>query len=211
MKLLLGSRFFSANGNFVGWRRLPFAFVSFRQALQRRLWGQYPRLPWIPFSAIHAIETVLKPNWIVWEIGSGYSTLWLADRVRSIVSLEYSREWFELLSATIAAEKLENVDLRHVECMERFEGLVDGALDFLFIDSGHRTQCLEKGFCKVKPGGYLYLDNWDNKLFWEGATAYLESVKEQIAGISTFIDYVPALVSVNEGLLIQKRIEPKSA
>ncbi len=163
-------------------------------------------MPWIPFSATTALGHIIRPDWIVREIGAGYSTLWFADRVQSIVSIEHSREWFKLLSAIVAAEKLENVDLRHDDRFMRFvREPAEESLDLLFIDGGPRTKCLEYGFPKVKPGGYLYLDNWENEEFWWGASTYLESVRTDIAAISHFIDYVPAQVGVTEGVLIRKR------
>ena len=78
-------------------------------------------------------------------------------------------------------------------------------LDLLFIDGGPRAECLKNGFIKVKSGGYIYLDNWENISFWEGAAVFIESVGSHIAESRTFIDYVPAQVGVYEGKLIRKR------
>ena len=207
-QLFMKRRFSTPDGRFVGWRKLPNALRSFYQALRRKLWGDIPRLPWIPFSAATALEAVLKPDWKVWEIGAGYSTLWLADRIHSVISIEASRDWFERLNAKIQSERVTNVDLRHewrAEAMASFEGVVDGSLNLLFIDGGPRTECLKNGFSKVKSGGCVYLDNWENKGFWKGADSFLASVAEHIDKIQTFVDYVPAQVGVYEGMLIRKK------
>ena len=201
------ARFHTSDGKFVGWNRLPHGFISFYQAMDRRLTGHIPRKPWIPFAAAAALKNILSSQSIVWEIGAGYSTLWLADRVAHVTSIEAAREWFDILSSIIAKERLKNIDLRFewvAERMASFESADDCSLDLLFVDGGPRGNCLENGFAKVKHGGYIYLDNWDTKHFWDPARDFPERNAHQISEITSFIDYVPAQVGVYEGLLLKK-------
>ncbi len=64
--------------------------------------------------------------------------------------------------------------------------------------------CLERGFPKVKRGGYLYLDNWDTKHFWDPAAEFPKVNAHLISEVRSFVDYVPAQVGVYEGLLLKK-------
>ena len=201
------SRLHTSSGKFVGWNNLPKGVVSFYQAIIRKTTGRIPREPWIPFSARKALSEVLSNDWRVWEIGAGFSTLWMAPRVRSLVSIEASREWYEKLSAIIRAEGISNVDLRfewEASRMSDFSELGASSLDLLFVDGGPRGLCLQRGFEKVKSGGYIYLDNWDTEDFWPGANEFLANQSGKIASRKSFIDYVPAQVGVYEGLLLQK-------
>lgn len=201
------SRFQTTDGQFVGWAQLPHFPVSLFQAIVRKFTGHIPRQPWIPFSARRALERRLRADSFVWEIGAGFSTLWLADRVAKVVSIEASRPWHERLSAIIAREKITNVDLRlewRAERMADFSELPDGSLDLLFIDGGPRGLCLERGFAKVRAGGSIYLDNWDTKEFWGSAGDFLARNATRIAQVESFVDYVPAQVGVYEGLLLTK-------
>jgi predicted O-methyltransferase YrrM len=201
-------RFYSSTGQFVGLHRLPMAAVSIIQAVARKSYGYFPREPWIPFSAKAALEKVLNKQSRVWEIGSGNSTLWFADRVGHITSIEADTNWFNQLQAIIAKEGLSNVDLRyewHGHRMADFSSTPDGSLDLLVVDGGPRGQCLLNGFPKVKSGGLVYLDNWDVPAFWEGARDFPQSRASEISEVRHFVDYVPSAFSVNEGLLFAKR------
>ncbi|MFS6828154.1 hypothetical protein [Cyanobium sp. ATX-6F1] len=145
----------TGKGQFVGWKNLPHSLTSFSQALRRKFFGRFPRQPWIPFAASKKLDEILRSNWKVWEVGSGFSTLWLSDRVQSLVSIEASEEWFKLLCIMIEGEKIDNVDLRYEwrgSVMSDFSELPDGHLDLLFIDGGPRSECFTKGFPKVKKG-----------------------------------------------------------
>jgi predicted O-methyltransferase YrrM len=201
------SRIRTSDGRFVGWQRLPNITISLWQAVVRKLTGHIPRQPWIPFSARAALERRIRPDFHVWEIGAGYSTLWLADRVSSLVSIEASKDWHDRLSEIIRAERITNLDLRFVwraDLMADFSELPDGSLDLLFIDGGPRGLCLERGFAKVRSGGYVYLDNWDTKEFWGNAVDFPERNAALFSECRSFIDFVPAQVGVYEGLLIRK-------
>ncbi len=201
------SRFTTTGGQFVGWSHLPHFGVSLYQVVVRKCTGHIPRQPWIPFSARRTLESCLRPNFHVWEVGAGFSTLWLSDRVAKVTSIEASRDWHERLSAIIRQEKITNVDLRwewEAERMAAFSELPDGSLDLVFIDGGPRGICLERGFAKVRRGGYVYLDNWDTKKFWGDAATFPARHAAEIARTESFFDYVPAQVGVYEGLLLTK-------
>ncbi|MCB0335838.1 MAG: class I SAM-dependent methyltransferase [Bdellovibrionales bacterium] len=201
------ARFHTSTGAFVGITKLPNVFRSGFQAANRRLFGVIPRLPWIPFAAQRAISKVLTKNFSVWEIGAGFSTLWLAERVNHVVSIEASREWFDRLQTIISHESISNIDLRfewQAEKMASFSELPDMSIDLLFIDGGPRGACLANGFAKVRPGGYLYLDNWDSKHFWEDQVDFPTKYASKLTSCVSLVDFVPGQVGVYEGLLLQK-------
>ena len=50
-------------------------------------------LPWINLNAICFLEKFLRADMIVFEYGSGGSTIFFAKRCRHIVSIEDNREW----------------------------------------------------------------------------------------------------------------------
>jgi len=201
------ARWHTSEGKFVGWAHLPNGAKSLAQAIARKGWGRYPREPWIPFAARKALDGILGPESVVWEVGAGYSTLWLADRVRHVTSIEADREWHARLTAILTAEKKTNVDLHYewvADRMADFPGVADGTLDLLYVDGGPRGRCLANGFRKVKAGGYVYLDNWDTKAFWGEAADFPARHAGEIAESRSFIDYVPAQFGVYEGLLLRK-------
>lgn len=201
------ARFHTSTGTFVGLHRLPNGARSFGQAIFRKLFGIIPRQPWIPFAAQSELAAVLTKDSVVWEVGAGFSTLWLADRVAKVVSIEASKDWYDRLRTIIQSEGITNVDLRlewRADRMADFSGVADGSLDLLVIDGGPRGMCLANGFHKVRPGGHIYLDNWDTKHFWGDQTNFPEQHAAQIRRKVSLVDYVPAQFGVYEGLLLQK-------
>ena len=85
-----------------------------------------------------------------------------------------------------------------------FPRLATPPLDLLFIDGGPRGMCLQHGFSKVKPGGYVFLDNWDTKAFWEDAAEFPKDNASLISQLTSFVDYVPGQFGVYEGLLLRR-------
>ncbi|NJL09512.1 MAG: class I SAM-dependent methyltransferase [Calothrix sp. SM1_7_51] len=200
-------RFHTNNGKFVGIKNLPNAFISLKQATFRKLFKQYPELPWMPFELIQTLNRLIQPTWNVYEIGSGMSTVWLSQRAASVISIEASEEWYTMLGKIISDKGIKNVDLR---CewvgnkMSDLTAVTDTSLDLLIVDGGPRGDCVINGFRKVKQGGYLYLDNWDSPGYYPGAEDFLEQHKHEIEWKKSFIDYVPGMLGVFEGLLIRK-------
>lgn len=166
-----------------------------------------PRQPWIPFSAAKRLDRILSKESIVWEVGSGYSTLWLSDRALRVTSIEASEDWYRILKAMLEKENISNVDLRFewiANRMSDFRDVEDHSLDLLFVDGGPRGACLANGFCKVRSGGYIYLDNWDNQHLWEDQRDFPVRHGPLLREIISYVDYVPAQFGVYEGLLLRK-------
>lgn len=63
------------------------------------------RIPWITFDAIDFLKKWLKKDMIVYEYGSGGSTLFISDYVQMIYSVEHDEEWFYKLKTEIEKEK----------------------------------------------------------------------------------------------------------
>ena len=55
-------------------------------------------IPWMTYSILPFLDQRLKKSFSVFEYGSGNSTLWLAERVGSVVSIEHDRDWFHKVS-----------------------------------------------------------------------------------------------------------------
>lgn len=200
----MGKRFENGLGERVPLRNLPNFGRSALQAVARKFWGKYPRLPWIPFEAAAALEAWLSPDHRAWEIGAGFSTIWLGQRVGHLTSIEADQQWCDRLSRIIADENITNVDLVYEwrgEVMARIEA---DELDLLYIDGGPRDLCLLEGYKKVRSGGLIYCDNTDDREFWgpEGFRACARRIGERVADIHFYSDYVPAMIAVNEGAII---------
>ncbi|MFD2288830.1 methyltransferase domain-containing protein [Pedobacter petrophilus] len=187
--------------SFIQYLNLPKAFYL---AILRKYFKIYPKLPWIPFSAASKLNEIIKPNWIILEIGAGTSTLWLANRSKKVTSIEASKEWFDTLNSKIKSKKIGNIDLRFewtAEKMSDFNEYPNNHFDLIYIDGGPRELCCINAIPKVKKGGYIYLDNSDSDVLSGKGAEILQDYVNNPLNIEKFIDFVPGNFMINEGLL----------
>lgn len=159
--------------------------------------------PQITNGALDWLNSFLTPDSLVFEWGSGGSTLYIAKRVKKIISIEHNPQWWKKMVTTAEEWGIRNCKCVLVEpepiyesdvppgktrfdlesCwspygfprrMRRKRGLFtlnfekyvktickysDATFDLVFIDGRARSSCILFGRNKVKPGGYLMLDD----------------------------------------------------
>lgn len=138
---------------------------------------RHPR-PWLSPSATEFLESLLEPEMDVIEHGSGGSTLWMAQRCRTVSAFERNPKWFEQVKDHAPANvRLYPVGLPITPGEEMF--------DLLLID-GEPIEDRRAwiGACRdiVKPGGIIVLDN-ANRPDLEAARANLHKVGALLASI----------------------------
>ena len=108
-------------------------------------------IPWMHPSAVSYLGEILRPDFWVLEHGSGGSTLWLAERVACVVSVEHDPAWRE------AVRKLAPTNVTLVTAMD----YPANKFDLLLIDGERdkRGDYLMVAHKIVKPGGWVVLDN----------------------------------------------------
>ena len=132
----------------------------------------HPDHPWLTRQAIGMLDSWLRPTDAVFEWGSGRSTLWLAKRVATLISVEHDAAWFMNVSSQIKDSGLQNVQYRHVDDtgvptnepgQSGYVGVAaevpTGSMDCVLVDGQHRDECTVQGMRIVAPGGLLVLDN----------------------------------------------------
>lgn len=148
-------------------------------------------VPWWTFTSAGLVEQHLQrtPHARVYEWGSGASTLWLARRAASVVSVEHDEAWATRLDASLPA----NVDLRVVPPIASatpvvgsqkpghagldFEHYVaaidetDGEFDVIVIDGRAREACLDRAVERLAPNGLIVFDNVDRQRYLDAITA----------------------------------------
>ncbi len=84
-------------------------FLKLHQKYLLRKWKDTP-IPWMTPAAIDILNAVLTPGMKGFEFGSGRSTLFIAPRVKELVSLEHDQQWFAHIEAELKDKKLSNVN-----------------------------------------------------------------------------------------------------
>jgi predicted O-methyltransferase YrrM len=145
-----------------GWVRYPAVWLRARR-------GRTPERPWIVPAAIGWLRRRLRRDWSVLELGAGRSTVWFARRAGHVLSLEDNEFWAGQTRDRIRELGLTNVELR-AGPIEGLPAAVAGlpgdsfdlvVVDFLESPQLTRIDALGPAMEKVKPGGYLLLDDSD--------------------------------------------------
>jgi hypothetical protein len=143
-------------------------------------------LPWLPFELIEWLDLYLKRDMSVFEFGSGGSTIFMAPRVKTLISVEHNPAWHGRVSAELEKRALNNVTYllrepiasgatppaeywdnygsdyanmsfeRYVKAIDDYP---DRSFDLVLVDGRSRKGCLERAIGKTRPGGYIVMDN----------------------------------------------------
>ena len=122
-----------------------------------------PNAPWLTRAMVEILESWLKPADRGFEWGSGRSTVWFAEKVRSLVSVEHNPHWYGRISTELKAKGLENVEYHLCENAQDYSRLAgkfsSESFDFCFVDGETRDDCALAAISLVKPGGIVIVDN----------------------------------------------------
>lgn len=154
-------------------------------------------VPWWTFEAADEVAEFLRarPGASVLEWGSGASTVWLAARAGSVLSIEHDPRWAGATARALAARDVGNVELRVVEprpavgpgavrsAKPGFAGLdfaayVDAGagpdvpeVDLVVIDGRAREACLARALDRLADGGLIVFDNVDRARYRDAIEA----------------------------------------
>jgi len=126
-----------------------------------------PGEPWYTLDGVMLLAKILRKNFVCFEWGAGASTLWIANRVKHLTTIEHNKEWFEKVFAVVTEEGLKNIDVRYewakrneyTKCIRAFP---DEYFDAIFVDGAggpHRRKAVIEAVPKLKPFGLLLVDD----------------------------------------------------
>jgi predicted O-methyltransferase YrrM len=169
-------------------------------------------MPWITFKAQRWLAGRVHPQTRAFEWGSGGSTLYLARRVREVVSVEHDAGWYAGVQALLAAGHHTNTNYRliqpkplppgstseyvsgHGPAMALdFEPYVtvireypDAYFDLILIDGRARTACLRAAWPKVRVGGHILFDNSDYPRYQAELVSPAGFERREFPGVSPY-------------------------
>jgi hypothetical protein len=203
------SRFHDEKGNLLdleGLLYLPHCLVT---TTLRLAFGYRPSVPWLGYRAIKHLDNLLQPDWKMLEWGSGMSTLWFAQRVGTLISIEDYQPWYQKVRSTLS--KVDNVDyqLKANNQYWNLDQYPDNTFDFILIDGSQRGNCAKIAITKIKRGGYIYLDNSDKHSSVEGGDTriaeniLLDASQSRQGEVKYFVDLLPTYFCVTQGMLVR--------
>lgn len=158
------SRFHCSNGRLVGFRGFLLLPASVITWLGYKLFRYRPLAPWWVWQSIWFIRKHVNRNDLILEDGSGMSTLWMAARCRSIVSVETSDVWRKLVMDRAKAMGLSNIEIHLGDSINCFADLLAKfTSNVVVIDGpGDRRKLFDIVLQKGSPRLIIY-DNSDRQ------------------------------------------------
>ncbi len=126
-------------------------------------------IPWMNFPVIKLLKKRLKDDFILFEFGSGYSTYFYANKVRSVTSVEYDEKWFKLVKANMPANVeliFKEKDINGHYC--RVVGSMGKQFDVVVVDGWDRVNCVKQAIPALSSRGVILLDDSLRNRYQEG-------------------------------------------
>jgi len=132
-----------------------------------------PFQPLLSAAANEYFETLLTPDSIVCEYGAGKGTVWLAQRVKKVITIEHDLIWFHAVKSALDKLNLEP-DLRLISletegslslAEEKYTTFLlqfpDDYFDIIYLDGWRPSRIMAPSHAKskVKPLGWIVVDN----------------------------------------------------
>ena len=131
----------------------------------------HPEHPWLTQQANEILLSCLRKTDVGLEWGSGRSTIWFAQRVSNLTSVEHDPIWYEKVKEDLLKNNLTNTKLycyesslkekspKNIPYVNVVDNFPDDSLDFALVDGLFRDECTFRVLKKLKPGGLLIVDN----------------------------------------------------
>jgi len=117
-------------------------------------------IPWFTYPAIEYLNQLDFSKKVIFEFGSGNSTIYWAERSKEVYSVEDNHEWYVKISDKIT----KNVQINFVEKKEDYISNIlkyPDEFDVIIIDGKYRLDCVQNALKKLRPDGFIILDNSD--------------------------------------------------
>src|SRR5437867_4465262 len=105
----------------------------------------HPNSPWLTRRMIEILASWLHPEDRGLEWGSGRSSLWFAERVKYLISVEHNESWYRQIYSKLEENKLKNVDYRFYRDRSQYVSFTDElpakSFDFVLVDGIERDRC----------------------------------------------------------------------
>jgi hypothetical protein len=128
-------------------------------------------LPWLTYPAIDWLDSALSRDDRVFEFGMGGSTVWMAERVKSVTSVDENPEWvarFKLPPNVQITVAIPRGDSRYAEEGDPYVAAIEAAglrFDVVLVDGHSRLSCTEAAHRTFADDGLIIFDNSDKPMY----------------------------------------------
>jgi hypothetical protein len=219
--------------NVIGGRRLISHLIFFKQIMisptqRKHVWEwmkSYKKnylliktIPWLPFDAIAYLSKLNLEGKMIFEYGSGGSTLFWLKKGASCVSIEYDPLWYSKIKASLRPG--DKLDFRLVKpeenkqsgdpadpedylsnspgfkdysfkyYVEQIDEFPKEYFDLVMIDGRSRPACIKHSVSKIKLGGVLILDDADRDYYFKFTKGFFTNFTlRKFIGVGPCLDF----------------------
>ncbi len=124
-------------------------------------------LPWICYPMISFLKERLRKDMVLFEYGSGFSTLFFADYVSKIYSVEYDEVWYEKMIQL--SREVSNIHVIYNAIDNDYAEVIlktgEKNFDVIFVDGRKRVQCCMFSINFLKDDGIIILDDSEREKY----------------------------------------------
>lgn len=138
--------------------------------------GEY--LPWFNFGFINFLKERLHKDLTVFEYGSGASTLFFAERVGKIISVEYDKKWYAKVNEMLGNRQNSTVYFQESDenYPKAIAHLAKGrTFDIIVIDGRKRVASAKNAITFLSEQGVLLFDDTQRAYYQEALDYYKEN------------------------------------
>ena len=171
-------------------------------------------LPWITYAAIDWFSHYLTHEMTIFEWGSGGSTAFFSHHAKQVVTIEHDPAWYQEVITTVTKRRYSNANIRlilpekdnqtdvwYTSTDDLYQGFSfekyiraidvypDSCFDVVVVDGRARPGCIRQALSKIKPGGYLVLDNSERTAYLEGIRMVSNWGSKKFIGPAPYIRY----------------------
>ena len=129
-------------------------------------------LPNLNLQTIEFLKKIITPGNLIFETGSGNSTIWFGKQAKKVVALEDDKNWYKKIKGFITKENLQNVKLyfdpeypnKQFKEILQSKDIIE--YDIVLHDGPYsaklRISAMKFIHLLVKPEGYLIVDDTHN-------------------------------------------------
>ncbi|QED22955.1 O-methyltransferase [Candidatus Deianiraea vastatrix] len=118
-------------------------------------------MPWYNYTVVKFLKSRLAKNMSVFEYGSGFSTIFYAKRVNSLISVEVLPDCISWVQNACSQLGISGNEI-HLKTDDQFASSIlefDKLFDLIIVDSVKRNECVMQAVSKLSPSGIVILDN----------------------------------------------------
>jgi hypothetical protein len=130
-------------------------------------------LPWVTYPYIQFIAERLNKTLAVFEFGSGNSTLYYANKVATVDSVDHDKFWYDKIKSSMP----HNVNLFYCElgdgnAYSNYAAKTNKLYDIIIVDGMNRVECCLNNIDALKSTGVMVLDDSERDEY-DAATTFL--------------------------------------